>query len=161
MSHLLSEKTDPVDFINLSMMVFGTDITNVSSSCVKNDLGVDLQNCINLTYGDGRMAMLQTSVCFASDRKGVIFGDKGYMVIDNINSPQSVTLYDSFQKPLETRSEPFRITGFEYQVEACMRAISEGKIEPDDMPHEEILRVMRMLDDLKKAWGVRFPMDEE
>jgi hypothetical protein len=62
---------------------------------------------------------------------------------------------------METRSESSRITGFEYQVEASMRAIAEGKIEPDDMPHEEILRVMRMLDDLKKAWGVRFPMDEE
>ena len=147
--------------INLSMMVFGTDITHVSSSCVKNDLGVDLQNSINLTYADGRMAMLQTSVCFASDRNGVIFGDKGYIVIDNINNPQNATLYDSFQTQMETRSESSRITGFEYQVEASMRAIAEGKIEPDDMPHEEILRVMRMLDDLKKAWGVRFPMDEE
>lgn len=146
--------------INLALMVFGTDIERVSSSCVKNDLGVDIQNSMTLTYADGRMAMLQTSVCFASDRKGVIFGDKGYIVIDNINNPQHATLYNSFQVQLTTRSETPQFTGFEYQVEAAIRAISEGKIEPDDMPHEEILRVMRILDELKKAWGVRFPMDE-
>ena len=142
-------------------MVFGHDIQNVSSSCVKNDLGVDLQNSMTLTYNDGRMAMLQTSVCFASDRKGVIFGDKGYIVIDNINNPQNATLYNSFQVKLTTRSEVPSFTGFEYQVDAAIRSISEGKIEPDEMPHEEILRVMRMLDELKKTWGVRFPMDEE
>jgi len=102
---------------------------------------------------------LQTSVRFASDRKGIIFGDKGYIVIDNINNPQHATLFNSFQVQLTTRSETPRFTGFEYQVEAAIRAITEGKIEPDDMPHEEILRVMRMLDKLKKDWGVRFPMD--
>lgn len=147
--------------INLALMVFGHDIQNVSSSCVKNDLGVDLQNSMTLTYNDGRMAMLQTSVCFASDRKGVIFGDKGYIVIDNINNPQNATLYNSFQVKLTTRGEVPSFTGFEYQVDAAIRSISKGKIEPDEMPHEEILRVMRMLDELKKTWGVRFPMDEE
>lgn len=145
--------------INLALMVFGHDVVDVSSACVKNDLGVDLQNSMTLTYGDGRMAMLQTSVRFASDRKGIIFGDKGYIVIDNINNPQHATLFNSFQVQLTTRSETPRFTGFEYQVEAAIRAITEGKIEPDDMPHEEILRVMRMLDKLKKDWGVRFPMD--
>lgn len=145
--------------INLALMVFGHDVVDVSSACVKNDLGVDLQNSMTLTYGDGRMAMLQTSVRFASDRKGIIFGDKGYIVIDNINNPQHATLFNSFQVQLTTRSETPRFTGFEYQVEAAIRAITEGKIEPDDMPHEEILRVMRMLDKLKKDWGVCFPMD--
>ena len=147
--------------INLAFMILGNEVVDISSSCVKNEFGVDIQNCMNFTFKDGSMSMMQTSVCFASDRKGVIFGDKGYIVIDNINHPQKAALYNSFQVYLTERTSPPQITGFEYQVRAAMQAIADGKIEPDDMPHEEILRIMRILDGLRKDWDVRFPMDED
>ena len=49
--------------------------------------------------------------------------------------------------------------GFEYQVQASIDAIREGKIETPCMPHAETLHIMQMLDDLRSEWGVRYPMD--
>ena len=39
-------------------------------------------------------------------------------------------------------------------------AIVAGAREPAQMPHAEILAMMELMDGLRRAWGVRFPMDE-
>lgn len=40
-----------------------------------------------------------------------------------------------------------------------MEAIRKGMIEPEDMPHAETLRIMGLLDSLRKEWGVAYPAD--
>lgn len=40
-----------------------------------------------------------------------------------------------------------------------MRALSEGKLECGEMPHEETLRVMELMDGLREEWGVKFPFE--
>ena len=122
--------------------------------------GVDMQNSITFTYRDGRMAVMQTTAFCATDRMGIISGNKGYIVIDNINNPQLAVVYNTEHQEIARRTCPPQITGFEYQVQEAADAIREGRIEPVSMPHEESLRVMRMLDELRKEWGVCFPMDK-
>jgi hypothetical protein len=29
------------------------------------------------------------------------------------------------------------------------------------MPHDETLSIMKQMDDLRKEWGIRYPMDKE
>ena len=41
-----------------------------------------------------------------------------------------------------------------------MEAIHKGVIEPEDMPHAETLRIMELLDSLRKEWGVTYPSDK-
>lgn len=146
--------------INFALMTFGGDIDKVTSTCVKNEAGVDMQNSITFTYCDGRMAVMQTTAFCASDRQGIISGDKGYLVIDNINNPQLAVAYNADHQETARYTCPPQITGFEYQVLEAAEAIRQGAIEPASMPHAETLRVMRMLDSLRQEWGIRFPMDE-
>ena len=54
---------------------------------------------------------------------------------------------------------PHQITGYEYEVRACMRAMQEGTIECSEMPHAEILQIMRQMDDIRKQLGVVYPFD--
>ncbi|WP_294588378.1 Gfo/Idh/MocA family oxidoreductase [uncultured Phocaeicola sp.] len=146
--------------INFALMTFGGDIDKVTSTCVKNEAGVDMQNSITFTYRDGRMAVMQTTAFCASDRQGIVSGDKGYLVIDNINNPQLAVAYNADHQETARYTCPPQITGFEYQVLEAAEAIRQGAIEPASMPHAETLRVMRMLDSLRQEWGIRFPMDE-
>lgn len=146
--------------INFALMTFGNDLEKITSTCVKNETGVDMQNSITFTYRDGRMAVMQTTAFCASDRQGIISGDKGYLVIDNINNPQQAVVYNTDHQETGRYTCPPQITGFEYQVLEAAEAIRQGAIEPASMPHAETLRVMRMLDSLRKEWGIRFPMDE-
>lgn len=146
--------------INFALMTFGNDLEKITSTCMKNEAGVDMQNSITFTYRDGRMAVMQTTAFCASDRQGIISGDKGYLVIDNINNPQQAVVYNTDHQETGRYTCPPQITGFEYQVQEAVEAIRRGAIEPASMSHAETLRVMRMLDSLRQEWGIRFPMDE-
>lgn len=147
--------------LNFALMMFGTDISRMTSSCMKSDTGVDLQNSIILEYSDGMIADLQSTALCASDRQGIVCGDRGYIVCDNINNMLKAELYDAGHTLIGTYNAPAQITGFEYQVQACIDAIREGMIETPYMPHSESIRVMRIMDSLRSSWGVRFPNDSK
>lgn len=147
--------------LNFAAMIFGTDIEKTVSSCMLTDTGVDSQNSIILHYSGKRMAVLTSSNYVKSDRQGIISGDKGHIIIENINNPQSMTIVDNDYQVIKTVKCPKQITGYEYQVYASMEAIREGKIECNDMPHEETIRIMRQMDELRKEWNVRYPWDKE
>ena len=52
------------------------------------------------------------------------------------------------------------ISGYEYEVESCMKAIQEGKLECPEMPHAETIRIMKILDDIRKSWNYEIPWIE-
>lgn len=147
--------------LNFALMNFGDDIQEIRSTCVKSDTGMDMQDSITLKYSDGRMAILMATALCANDRQGIINGDKGYVIVDNINNSLKAELYAADHTLMRTCHATEQITGFEYQVQACIDAIREGRTETDFMPHSESLRVMRIMDSLRKEWGVVFPNDSK
>ena len=147
--------------INFAMMIFGNDIEKVRSSCTYTDTGVDRQNTVTLQYGDGKYAVLNSSMESLSDRKGIIYGTKGFAIVENINNFESITVYDASYKKAAEYKRPKQISGYEYEVEASIRAIRAGKIQWEEMPHEEILRVMKLMDSLRKEWGIVYPFEQE
>ncbi|NLE14935.1 MAG: Gfo/Idh/MocA family oxidoreductase [Spirochaetales bacterium] len=143
--------------INFAMMVFGNNIESIESSCVKTDSGVDESNSITLTFKGDKMAVLHSSMVSTSDRRGAIFGTRGFIEFLNINNCEGINVYDRDYNLVETY-KPFKfITGFEHQVEACRKAIEEGALECKQMPHSEIIKVMEVMDTLRSQWGIRFP----
>jgi len=143
--------------INFAMMVFGNEIETIESSCIKTDSGVDESNSITLTFKGDKMAVLHSSMVSTSDRRGSIFGSRGFIEFLNINNCEGINVYDRDYNLVETY-KPFKfITGFEHQVEACRKAIEEGELECKQMPHSEIIKVMEVMDTLRSQWGIRFP----
>lgn len=145
--------------LNFAAMVFGTEILSTTSTCVKMDNGLDAQDSITLVYPGERMAVLNCSMLARSDRQGIISGDGGHMIIDNINNPQSIKVLDGNYQTVAEYHAPSQVTGFEYEVNACIDALDKGLLQTLDMPHDETLRIMRQMDALRKEWGVRFPFE--
>ena len=147
--------------LNFVRMFFPDNIISINGSCVKSSTGVDLTNTITLVLSNGMLCNLQSSAQCVGHNIGVITGTVGNLVIDNVNNPQSMTLYGHDHTYVETIRVPQQITGYEYQFLACRQALAEGLLEPREMPHEETLYVMQLMDDLRRKWGVRYPMDKE
>ena len=145
--------------INFVRMFCGGDWREVHSHCSKAETGVDLQDAISVVYGDGMIANLQASACCANDKHGVLSGENGYIEVDNINNPQRATVHGRDGELLRVIDCPPQITGYEYQVLACRDALAAGQQEIAAMPHQETLEVMRIMDALRKEWGVVYPMD--
>ena len=146
--------------INFASMAFGDKVVDVQSAAVVSDKGVDLQHSIILSYEDGKIATLNSTVLAQSECQGVIAGDKGYIVANSIINTQTIKIYDLSGKEIQCLQIPDQHTGFEFEVAACIEAIKQGKIECEAMPHKEILRIMELMDSLRSKWGVKFPMDE-
>lgn len=124
------------------------------------DTGVDGQETITLFYKDGRMAVLTHGIYAQSDRKGIFYGDKGYAVVENINNPQSISVFDTEDKLLKKIDMPKQISGYEYQIVESMDAIQKGKIESDSMPLADSVFVMEMMDALRQQWGLVYPQEK-
>lgn len=145
--------------LNFALMHFGNDIVRVESSVFKMDTGVDGMETITLFYRDGRMAVLTHSVWCRSDRMGIIHGDRGYLVVENINNPQSIQVFDDEDRLLARYDVPEQVNGYEYEFQETARCIAEGKPEPDSMPHADTIEIMEMMDSLRKTWGVVYPQE--
>ena len=123
----------------------------------KLDTGVDAQSCITQLFCGGEMATLNCSMLAHTDRMGVVSGDGGCIVVDNINNPQHLTVENKDFKIVAEYDAPKQISGYEYQVTAAIEAIRDGKIETPFMPHSETLRMMQMMDALRNEWGIKYP----
>ena len=147
--------------LNFVRMFFDADIASLTSQCVKSQTGMDLTNAMTLVLSDGVLCNLQSSAACVGDNIGVIAGTEGNLIIDNINNPQKITVNGPDRTYIETIHVPQQITGYEYQFIACRQALIDGLLEPCEMPLEETLYIMALMDGLRKEWGVKYPMDEE
>ena len=138
--------------LNFATTVLGDDIKKIDSTVVKHDTGVDKNLFVNLTYENGTVAGLFNTIQTITDRKGVIYGTKGYIFVDNINNYEAFHIYNQQHELIETIERPKQISGYEYQVLACKKALEEGKLECDEMPHDHTIRIMQVADEIRGLW---------
>lgn len=145
--------------VNFALMAFHGAVKEVNATAIMSPKGVDWMNSITLSFEDGRMAVLHSDMLAQTDRQGVISGDKGYLEVQNINNCEEIRVFDLERKMTASYKVPEQINGYEYEVLSCIRAIEEGRTECEEMPHSEILRVMELLDRVRKQWGMVYPCE--
>jgi len=145
--------------LNFVRMFFPADIVSIDGHCVKSATGMDLTNAITMVLADGMLCNLQSSAACVGDNIGVVAGTEGNLIIDNINNPQTITVNGPDRTYIETIRVPQQITGYEYQFLACRRDLLASRLEPLEMPLDETLYIMQLMDGLRCQWDVRYPMD--
>ena len=143
--------------LTFACIVLGYDISYVSTAVVKLQSGVDAQETIALTYSNGAIANIYSTMLAETDKRGIIYGTKGYIEVDNINRPLRITVNDPHGNAIKEIDAEEQISGYEYEVIACQKAIEEGKLECDDMPHELTIRMMQIMDGIRAQWGLEYP----
>lgn len=145
--------------LTFASMYFGDDIAKVESQCVKYETGVDATDDIFYTYADGKKAHLRTSFVEGPKNEGIIYGTEGKLYVETLNNYTKIVAYDKDGKVIREEPIPPQINGYEYEVLAAIEAMAAGKIESDLMPHAETLEIMRQMDALREAWGVKYPWE--
>lgn len=145
--------------INFASMFFGNDIEKITSTCVKIDSGMDAEDAMIFSYKDGRIATLHAGMMAATEQYGIIYGTKGYLIAYNINNIDKIEVFTKDRTLVRTIEVPKQITGYEYEVEACKRALEARQLECEEMPHSETVKIMEQMDVLREDWGVRYPFE--
>ncbi|MBO7353492.1 MAG: gfo/Idh/MocA family oxidoreductase, partial [Lachnospiraceae bacterium] len=125
----------------------------IESSVRFADTGVDSDESITVFYRDGRMAVLTHSIYPRSDRKGIFHGDKGYMVVENINNPSDINIYDTSDRLIKHIEIPKQISGYEYEFLESIGCIEQGLTESRSMPLDESVKMMELMDTVRRGWG--------
>ena len=151
----------PLNFVLMAMD--GDMITGMAGLCTKGESGVDMSENISLTFSSGVTASISADAEAVTDRRGWIYGTDGCIEVINVNNPERINIYTSDRNPVlkESIEINHEINGYEYELRAAARSIAEGKMEPDEMPWSETLRVMRLMDTFRKVWGIKLGSELE
>ena len=147
--------------LNFLLMNLKGEVTEIQSMAKLSAKGVDEISSSSLRFSTGAIGSMQTGFTSMDDRSCQISGTKGWIWVDNVNNPQQVHVYDCARNLVRTIPVPPQLTGFEYELEACVQAVREGRVECPQMPHAEILRVMQLMDAMRARWGMRYPWEQE
>ena len=146
--------------LNFALMHFGKDIVKIDSSVRMTDTGVDAMETVTLHFADGKMANITAGIDCRSDRKGIFYGEKGFIIIENINNPQSISVYDTDEHLIRRIDVPAQISGYEYQVMECASCLAHRQTESRSMPLDETVDVMALMDAIRAQWGLVYPMEQ-
>ena len=148
--------------LNFVAMIMGTDVKRIVASMIPTATGVDGQNNIMLEYAGGKMASLFATMYTVTDRGGFVYGREGFIQAHDVFNPEKITVcgvtgYKHYVK--QEIAVPAQITGFEYEMLACLRAIAAGRTECPEMPHAETLAIMRQADEIRRQFGIVYPFE--
>ena len=146
--------------VHFVMQMFGNDYATVSSSMDLTDEGVDRTTAITLTYPDGRMAQMLTTMATMRYTDVLIIGDKGMFRIEGSNHIDVMRLYDQDNQLVETYQRPADNGGFDFQLREAINLIEQGKIESDIVSLEDSLVVMRLMDTVRAQHGFKYPEEK-
>ncbi len=147
--------------LTFASMVLGDDIIDISSAANMSDGGVDLQDSITLRYRSGEMAVITSSAIANGSNKGMIFGTNGHIEVNMINNFESITVHNAAGEKDGYYKREKQITGYEYEVQSVINALSQNWKECPEMPKAQTLRIMNMMDFIRGQLGIKFDADNE
>ncbi|MEG0566633.1 MAG: gfo/Idh/MocA family oxidoreductase, partial [Hungatella sp.] len=145
--------------LTFASLVMGDQIGDIHATAIKTAGGVDAQTAVVLAYPGGQMAVLCSGIMSLSDRKGIIYGSKGYIIVENINNFESIQVYNIKRELVADYPCPPQISGYEYQIEACVAAIRAGEVECPQMPHSKALEILHQMDEIRRQIGIVYPCE--
>ncbi|QTM98216.1 oxidoreductase [Sediminibacillus dalangtanensis] len=130
----------------------------VTASSLMLESGVDGQGSAIFDYPEFNGAVMYSKIA-DSYLPSEIQGEKGSILVDNINTPTRVEIkYKDGTN--EDVSRPQVENGMFYEAEAFVELIKQGKTESDICTLERSLETSRVLEEIRKQSGVHFPADE-
>lgn len=144
--------------ISLTHHLLGSP-ARIASMAHLGETGVDELAGILFQYEDGALAVMSTAVRANSPDSLLISGTEGEIRAANRWwAPSGFTITRDGREP-ETVQPEIIGNGWNYQAVECGRHLREGRTEHELMPLDESLAIMRLMDGLRKEWGLRYPME--
>jgi dihydrodiol dehydrogenase / D-xylose 1-dehydrogenase (NADP) len=145
--------------LSFASMVFGEKPISIKGITHLCDTGVDIQSSMLLGYGEDKMAVLSCSINTSSPKEARIIGNNGSILIPNFSRATQAILYVNDKAPVK-----FEIAlegnGYNYEAKAVMESLIHGKIENEFMPLDESLSIIKVMDELRNQYGLKYPTEK-
>jgi predicted dehydrogenase len=144
--------------VAISQWVFGANPESFTARSFLSGTNVDSLTAVTMEYPGERLSQLTCSFLVDGNNEFTIFGTTGRIRIHaNFWDATKATLIKAQEHT--TEHEPYRGTGFEYQIEEAMRCIRAGLLETPGMTHAETLANMQLMDAIRAEVGLRYSFE--
>ncbi|MCE5186412.1 MAG: Gfo/Idh/MocA family oxidoreductase [Planctomycetaceae bacterium] len=144
----------------LSSMLFGKP-ANIASAASMSTAGIDEQNAMILTFDNGRMSILYSTVQVESPHEAHILGTSGTLRLHRSWWRGNKLSLIRPGKPDEVFELPTHENGFIYEILAAHDDLRNGRTQNALMPLDESLAVLEMMDAIRAQWGLAYPFEAQ
>lgn len=142
--------------LHFASIFLGTEPAGVHAvSDVQN--GVDCHTTVNLTYRGGALATVTSAINLKKPEDAYIYGTKGYIRVPQFYGARE--FYVTVGDDIRCVKAPPMGDGFEEEIYEACNLIAEGKTESEILPLDETLRIIRLMDNIRRKINVTYPFD--
>lgn len=147
----------PVSFAHLVLGGF----TAVQATGTRAETGVDASETIAVTGPQGAIGTLLSTMLAKTPCSASISGTAARVEIPGwFYQPNTVRLLGPDDRELDRFEPSSREHGLAYEAAEFARLLAAGKTESDLLPLDETLRIMQVLDEVRRQLGVTFPGED-
>lgn len=121
--------------------------------------GVDVRDTVVLRFPNGEMSSFICGADTSSPWDSVLYGSKGCIRVPSFYAASEfeVEVYETGEKI--KYCIPYEGFGYQFEIREVMNCVMEGRLESERMPLNESVEYMKIMDNLRKNWGVIYPGD--
>ena len=142
--------------LNLAVMAAG-EPTEILSTANLGATGVDVEEAVILRHARGELSILSAALTVNTPREAHLLGTAGSLTLAHPWWAGTCLVHRDAAGAETVYDLPHRGRGYAHEAEAFMALIREGKTDSADMPWADSLAVMRVMDRLRREWGVVYP----
>ena len=137
--------------------------TELRGSATLNDSGIDTDVAIAGRHAGGSVSALTATISSYSAVTATVATDTGRVdVASGFFNPPGATWVPHDGEPEEVRGvEPLLGKGLGNEAAEVQRCLAAGLRESPLIPHEQTLRIMRQMDDLRRQIGLVYPGEQD
>ena len=120
--------------------------------------GIDMSNSIIFRYKNGAFSSMDNGFEIQLRNNAIISGTKGFITLGNwFHCTDEGILYDRNGKEVERFVRKDDINGYEYEIAEVNSCLDVGLKESPLVPHSDTIAVMKLMDECRAQWGMKFP----
>ncbi len=151
----------------MTFAMFGADPIKVTTAAYIEN-GVDEYNTFTFEYEDGRIAALSDGIgiklnnsVFIGGTEGSVLLGEGWWHPDRAEFAPRGKTDVGISEERDVFYQPYAATGFQYEAQAVQEYYLQGLKEAPEMPLDETLKIAKMMDRLRREWGLLYKEDTE
>ncbi len=145
----------PVSFAH---MILGNP-SQITSSAVMTDKGVDAQTSMIFAYDNGAQAVLTTTMVEQTPCRAVVAGLNGWLEIDRtFYNPAAMRVVLNDGTVTEYPNE-YTGHGLREQAETFKQLVRSGKLESEILTWADTVDIMKTLDLVREQIGLKYPFE--
>ncbi len=136
-------------------MAMGSNPESFTSVVHFNEYRTDDFSVLQLRYPGGKTAHSTQSIGLQMERHAALYFDAATVYLPDYQCAEVMTVKPNGGEAYEIRC-PFDINGFEYEIREAKRCILASKTHSDRCKPSDSVAVLKLMDDIRRSWGMRF-----